>query len=66
MLRGHDDLILTVSFSNEGNRIATGGRDGTVIIWDSVSGCGVMRLEGHVGDVTGVCYVPAVSDYLLK
>ena len=65
-MQGHGSYVLSVSFSSDGSRIASGGRDGIVIIWDSVSGCEVMRREGHVGDVTGVCYVPAVSDYLLK
>ena len=66
VLRGHDDYIRSVSLSSDGSRIASGGYDDTVRIWDSVSGCEVMQLEGHFGGVSGVCYVPAVSDYLLK
>ena len=65
VLQGHVGYALSLSFSSDGSRIATGGRDGTVIIWDCASGCEVMRLEGH-GAVYGVCYVPTVSDYLLK
>ena len=63
---GSHKMILSVSVSSDGCRIASGGHDGTVIIWDGASGCEVMRLEGHVGVVTGVCFVPVVSDYLLK
>ena len=66
LVQGHVGYAMSLSISSDGSRIASGGDDGTVIIWDSASGCEVMRLDGHAGDVTGVCYVPAVSDYLLK
>ena len=38
LLRGHTDKVIDVSFSSDGRTLASGSRDGTVRLWDVVTG----------------------------
>lgn len=53
-LRGHSDQIRRVAWSPNGTRLASASADGTVRIWDSVTGEEALRLRGHH---QGVCDV---------
>ena len=44
VLRGHEDAITSLVFSQDGKTIATASRDGTVRIWDALSGRELARL----------------------
>ena len=44
--------------SPDGKRIASGGDDNTVRIWDGASGYEVMTLKGHTGSVRSVTFSP--------
>ena len=44
---GHWHYVDCLAFTPKGERIATGGRDGTTIIWDAVSGKGMRGLESQ-------------------
>ena len=46
-LKGHSDVILSVDFSPDGQRILTGSRDTTAKVWDAVSGTNLLTLRGH-------------------
>ena len=46
-LRGHSDVITSVSFSPDGTKIVTGSVDKTAIIWDAESGEKIVELKGH-------------------
>jgi WD40 repeat protein len=49
---------LTVAFSPDGRRLATGGEDNTVTIWDVESGEELQTLKGHTGEVYTVAFSP--------
>ena len=46
-LTGHDKTIWSASYSPDGTRIASGGLDRTVRIWNAITGVEVKTLLGH-------------------
>lgn len=55
---GHEARILSVSFSPDGKFVATGSRDKTLKIWDTLKGTELHHLKGHTSNVFGVCWSP--------
>ncbi len=55
-LEGHANGTFSVAFSANGARIATGGGDGTVRVWDSARGTLLKTLEGHTRTVNAVAF----------
>jgi WD40 repeat protein len=51
-------MVLSVSFSPDGERIASGGFVWTVRVWDVDKGQEVLSLKGHASGVSGVSYSP--------
>ncbi len=51
ILGGHEGLIACLAFSLDGNRIVSGGHDGTIRIWDTNTGQCLRVLEGHLDGV---------------
>ena len=58
---GHEGPVSAVAFSSDGNRIISGGHDGTVRSWYAASGIlgGVYR--AHKGNVNALSFVPGKS-----
>jgi WD40 repeat protein/serine/threonine protein kinase len=54
-LRGHSGFVTQLSFSPEGQRLATASADGTVRLWDLKSGES-RALKGHEGPVVQVAF----------
>jgi WD40 repeat protein len=45
LLEGHDDLVNSVSFSPDGRRLVSAGRDHDMIVWDVATGRKVFRRD---------------------
>ncbi len=56
--QGHTDWLTSVSFSADGQQIATSSLDKTVRVWDAKSGETLRVLEGHTGAVATVSFSP--------
>ncbi|KIJ53127.1 hypothetical protein M422DRAFT_78551, partial [Sphaerobolus stellatus SS14] len=59
ILPGHTSLVLSVAFSPDGKRIASGSCDNTIRIWDAETGENVGKpLKGHTSWVLSVAFSP--------
>jgi hypothetical protein len=45
-----------VTFSPDSRRIAAGGTDGTIKVWDTESGQQLLTLQGHFENINGVLF----------
>jgi WD40 repeat protein len=58
VLRGHTDEVFTAAFHPDGTRLATGGRDRAIWLWDLERGEEVARLPGHTSYVYSLAFSP--------
>jgi WD40 repeat protein len=58
VLRGHTDDVYAVAFHPDGKRLATGGRDRAVWLWDLERGELVARLPGHTSYIWSLAFSP--------
>jgi hypothetical protein len=58
VLGGHTDEVFAVAFHPDGTRLATGGRDGAVWLWDLERDEEVARLPGHITYVWSLAFSP--------
>jgi len=57
-LRGHVGRVNAVAYNPDGKRLATGGEDHTIRIWDAATGREVACFRGHTGPINGVAWSP--------
>ncbi len=57
-LRGHAEEVHCLAISPDGRRLASGGADHTVRVWDPATGRELHTLRGHAGAVHGVAFSP--------
>ncbi|KAF9114636.1 hypothetical protein BGW39_003288, partial [Mortierella sp. 14UC] len=55
---GHALSITSVDISADGEKTATGCKDGVVRLWDTLTGKSGAELKGHTSDVIGVAFSP--------
>src|SRR5262245_16113713 len=55
-LPGQQDGATCVRWGPDGGRLASGGKDGLVRVWDARTGQAVWTLEGHAPDVLSLCF----------
>jgi ribosome assembly protein 4 len=57
-MQGHTESVLSVSFSPDGTKLATGSGDTTVRLWDMHTTTPIMECRGHKNWVLFVCWSP--------
>lgn len=55
---GHKKSPTTLAWDIDGSRLASGGTEGEIVVWDTVAEVGLFRLKGHRGPVTGIKFIP--------
>lgn len=58
LLRGHLRGVSTVQFSPDSSMIASGGADGAVKVWDTLTGRLVHTFEGHLAGISTLSWSP--------
>jgi hypothetical protein len=57
-LKGHTGGVNGVSFSPDGQRLASASYDQTIKLWDTATGQELLTLKGHTSSLTGVAFSP--------
>jgi WD40 repeat protein/tRNA A-37 threonylcarbamoyl transferase component Bud32 len=57
-LSGHSGEVSCVAYSPDGTRLATGGKDQTLKIWDAATGKVLHTLKGHTSEVFRLAFSP--------
>jgi WD40 repeat protein len=57
-LEGHSASVMSVAFSPDGSKLASGSHDDTVRVWNVATGKVEQTLEGHSASVMSVAFSP--------
>ncbi len=57
-LQGHNNVVLSVAFSPDGRYLASGGVDGSIIVWSLPEGTPQLTLRGQLNWVEGLAFQP--------
>ena len=63
-LAGHEELITSISFRNDGSRVVTSSLDGTVKIWNVSRGGNYRALNCANGKLNGALFNPKTGDLI--
>lgn len=56
VLAGHDRDVYALAYSPDGRRLASGGRDGSIVLWDPTTKMALRCLEGHGGEINALAF----------
>src|SRR5512138_3833071 len=54
----HHAAVTALSFSPDGERIASGCGDGKVRLWDTATGSFITECTGHTGEIRSIAFSP--------
>lgn len=54
---GHRTAISSLAFDKDGSRLASGGKDCNIVLWDIVAEKGLFTLKGHKNSITKVSFL---------
>jgi WD40 repeat protein len=57
-LQGHPGMVMSLAYSPDGKRLASGGTDNCVRLWDVGTSNELRLLQGHAGPVNAVAFSP--------
>ena len=57
-LKAHEGTLSCVAFSRDGTLLASGAKDGTVIVWDIAARKPLVTLPGHKDMIVAVAFSP--------
>nr|XP_019043827.1 U3 small nucleolar RNA-associated protein 12 [Kwoniella bestiolae CBS 10118]OCF22757.1 U3 small nucleolar RNA-associated protein 12 [Kwoniella bestiolae CBS 10118] len=55
---GHKKSISYMTWDNSGSRLASGGAEGEIVLWDVIGEIGLFKLKSHRGQITGLRFIP--------
>ncbi|ODO09357.1 hypothetical protein I350_02957 [Cryptococcus amylolentus CBS 6273] len=55
---GHKKSVTSMTWDSDASRLASGGTEGEIVVWDRVGEVGLFRLKGHRAPITGLAFVP--------
>lgn len=58
MLKGHISFVKAIVFLPDTSQLASASNDGTVQLWDAVTGTSLQILESHYGSVNAIAFLP--------
>jgi dipeptidyl aminopeptidase/acylaminoacyl peptidase len=59
----HSCSVTSVTFAGDGARLATGGHDGAIRLWDAISGQRLSKHRGHAIAINGLAWEPHGSRF---
>ena len=54
---GHRSAVTTLAFDKAGTRLASGGKDTDIIVWDLVAEVGLFKLRGHKDQIVALNFI---------
>ncbi|KAJ5461015.1 uncharacterized protein N7458_002567 [Penicillium daleae] len=57
-LEGHYEPVTSIAWSSDGGRLASSSKDGTVRVWDPITGQSISTLQGHSEWVNSIAWSP--------